>query len=38
MLHNDKNTPPFPLMQAPVVAQGKAPEDPCCLMCKEEVE
>jgi uncharacterized Zn-binding protein involved in type VI secretion len=38
MLHNDKNTPPFPLMQPPVVALGKAPEDPCCLMCKEEVE
>ncbi|PTL77046.1 DUF4150 domain-containing protein [Vitiosangium sp. GDMCC 1.1324] len=38
MLHNDKNTPPFPLMQPPVVTVGKAPEDPCCLMCKEEVE
>jgi len=23
MLHNDKNTPPFPLLQGPVIAMGK---------------
>ncbi len=38
MMHNDKNTPPFPLMQPPVVAMGKDAEDPCCLICKKKVE
>jgi len=38
MLHNNKNTPPFPLMQPPVVAMSEAPKDPCCLMCKEKAE
>ncbi|TAK06634.1 MAG: DUF4150 domain-containing protein [Candidatus Manganitrophaceae bacterium] len=27
MLHNDKNTPPFPVMQAPVIAMGDSGED-----------
>jgi hypothetical protein len=33
MLHNDKNTPPFPVLQAPVMALGgseDAPKCPCC--------
>ncbi|MFP2960048.1 DUF4150 domain-containing protein [Myxococcus sp. 1LA] len=38
MLHNDKNTPPFPLIQPPVVAVGKEAGEPCCLICKEKVE
>src|SRR5919201_4405306 len=25
MLHNDKNTPPFPVLQPPVIALGKGP-------------
>jgi hypothetical protein len=32
MLHNDKNTPPFPVMQGPVVTIGETPE-PVCLCC-----
>ncbi|WNG33933.1 DUF4150 domain-containing protein [Archangium minus] len=35
MLHNDKNTPPFPLMQPPVIASGKDKGKPQCLQCKE---
>src|SRR3954454_7033662 len=37
MLHNDKNTPPFPVMQGPVVALGKDTEKPKCPCCNEEV-
>lgn len=33
MLHNDKNTPPTPLIQPPVVALGKGEEKPRCLIC-----
>ena len=32
MLHNDKNTPPFPVLQPPVVAIGMPPQ-PECLVC-----
>lgn len=32
MLHNDKNTPPFPVLQPPVVAIGM-PLQPECLVC-----
>ena len=32
MLHNDKNTPPFPVLQGPVVAMPADPE-PKCLIC-----
>ncbi|WP_412062084.1 DUF4150 domain-containing protein [Rubrivirga sp. IMCC45206] len=32
MLHNDKNTPPFPVLQPPVVAIG-VPPTPECLIC-----
>ncbi|NMO20775.1 DUF4150 domain-containing protein [Pyxidicoccus fallax] len=35
MLHNDKNTPPTPLMQGPVVASGKQKQDPECRICKK---
>jgi hypothetical protein len=34
MVHNTKNTPPFPLMQPPLVAVGESAEDPVCLCCK----
>ncbi|HEX5751750.1 MAG TPA: DUF4150 domain-containing protein [Archangium sp.] len=40
MLHNDKNTPPAPLMQPPVVAMGKS-EEPVsilCTVCKHEFD
>ena len=33
MLHNDKNTPPFPVMQPPVIALGKGEDKPKCLLC-----
>ena len=32
MLHNDKNTPPFPLLQPPIIAIPKL-EKPVCLIC-----
>ncbi|RKH44948.1 DUF4150 domain-containing protein [Corallococcus sicarius] len=35
MLHNDKNTPPFPLMQPPVVALGEREEKLKCPCCGE---
>jgi hypothetical protein len=35
MLHNDKNTPPFPLLQGPVTALAKA--DPVCLVCDKHI-
>ena len=34
MLHNDKNTPPFPLLQGPVVAI--ATRKKICFICDEE--
>ncbi|OJT17321.1 hypothetical protein BO221_45180 [Archangium sp. Cb G35] len=37
MLHNDKNTPPFPVMQGPVVALGKSNDKPQCLVCEHDV-
>jgi hypothetical protein len=33
MLHNDKNTPPAPLVQPPVMAPGKSEEKPKCPCC-----
>ena len=39
MLHNDKNTPPFPVMQGPTVVilvNGEAPKRECAC-CKEEL-
>ncbi|AKQ69076.1 hypothetical protein A176_005988 [Myxococcus hansupus] len=35
MLHNDKNTPPFPLMQPPVVAPHEDDEALPCPCCGE---
>jgi hypothetical protein len=35
MLHNDKNTPPTPLLQPPVVASGKTAKDVCDTCGKE---
>ena len=35
MLHNDKNTPPFPVLQGPVVAMGG--EKPVCAICEEQI-
>jgi hypothetical protein len=34
MLHNDKNTPPFPLIQGPVIAMARSTR--VCFMCDEE--
>ena len=34
MLHNKKNTPPFPVLQGPVVASGSAKRT--CILCKED--
>jgi len=38
MLHNDKNTPPFPVLQGPVVALGKQAEEPKCICCGEPMD
>jgi hypothetical protein len=35
MLHNDKNTPPVPLIQGPVIAIAM-PEKPHCLVCDKD--
>lgn len=37
MLHNDKNTPPFPVLQAPVIALGKGEGKPKCACCGKEI-
>jgi len=34
MLHNDKNTPPFPVVQGPVVAMGE--DKSVCYMCGDD--
>lgn len=34
MLHNDKNTPPFPVLQGPVIALGQG--KPICFICGKE--
>jgi uncharacterized protein DUF4150 len=36
MLHNDKNTPPFPVLQPPVIALGGGAGKPKCLICEKE--
>lgn len=33
MLHNQKNTPPFPVLQGPVIAMGKPDQE--CFVCGE---
>ncbi len=35
MLHNDKNTPPFPVLQGPVIAMGG--DEPECLICEKKL-
>ncbi len=37
MLHNDKNTPPFPVLQKPVVALGKGAGKAKCLVCDKDL-
>ena len=37
MLHNDKNTPPFPVLQGPVIALGKPPGKPKCVCCGDDL-
>jgi hypothetical protein len=36
MLHNDKNTPPFPVIQGPVVAM--AGEKSSCMICGQPID
>lgn len=38
MLHNDKNTPPAPVLQGPVVALGKQVKEKKCPCCGEPNE
>jgi len=36
MLHNDKNTPPFPVMQGPVVVVGTTEDSKnTCVVCEK---
>ena len=35
MLHNDKNTPPFPVLQGPVVALAQA--QAVCVICDKKI-
>src|SRR5712692_5949285 len=35
MLHNDKNTPPFPLLQPPVIAMAMGKDE--CVICGESL-
>ncbi len=35
MLHNDKNTPPFPVLQGPVVSVPRY-DKPVCLVCEKD--
>ena len=37
MLHNDKNTPPVPVIQGPVIAIGGQDEDVVCLVCSKKL-
>jgi hypothetical protein len=36
MLHNDKNTPPVPVLQGPVIAMAMPP-DPVCYLCDKKL-
>ncbi len=38
MLHNDKNTPPFPVLQAPVVGLPKQEDKGQCLCCEKDLD
>ena len=35
MLHNDKNTPPFPLLQGPIISMGMAKDT--CYICNKSL-
>ena len=35
MLHNDKNTPPMPVLQAPIIVVAMV-DKPVCLICEKE--
>jgi hypothetical protein len=37
MLHNDKNTPPFPVLQGPVIGLGKSGDKARCLLCEKDL-
>ncbi|MFL5356661.1 DUF4150 domain-containing protein [Archangium sp.] len=37
MLHNDKNTPPFPLIQPPVIGIGKDDDNAVCGVCDKDL-
>ncbi|WP_224363362.1 DUF4150 domain-containing protein [Hyalangium versicolor] len=37
MLHNDKNTPPFPVLQGPVIGLGKSGDKAKCLLCEKDL-
>lgn len=37
MLHNDKNTPPAPVLQGPVVGLGKQGGKSKCLVCEKDL-
>jgi hypothetical protein len=37
LVHNNKNTPPAPLMQPPLVAVGTPPGSTVCLCCKDKL-
>lgn len=38
MLHNDKNTPPFPVLQGPVIGLGKDKGEARCKCCNDVVK
>lgn len=37
MTHNDKNTPPFPVLQGPVISLGKGAGKGKCIVCDEDL-
>ena len=37
MVHNQKNTPPFPLLQKPVISLPKKAGDVECVCCKKKL-
>ena len=37
MLHNDKNTPPFPVLQGPVISMAKTAGPGKCLVCEKDL-